>query len=50
MGVIATEGKKHTSSLLLKRSKKSQRTGRKMGGWNLETIPEGTKEKAVIQK
>lgn len=50
MGVLATEGKKCTSSLLLKYSEKSQRTGRKIAGWNLETIPEGTKEKTVIQK
>lgn len=50
MGVLATEGKKRTSSVLLKYSEKSQRTGRKIAGWNLETIPEGTKEKTVIQK
>lgn len=42
--------KKCTNSLSLNYSKTSQRTGRKGGGCNLETIPEAPKEKTVIQK
>lgn len=40
-----TRGKKHTTSLLLKYSKESQRTGRKMGGRNLEQYRKVQKRK-----